>query len=162
MYYASKWNCLMSRIKIFYSLLFFIQPLLFSGCFIDKEIDCRMLFMMTIMNSTDDTITVVPGRNNGASSDVESFSFMEAIVAPLSAVTLEVDYRWTGTNNCSVICDDEDYNGDLFKMSFIKGDSLIEKRRIVPCKPCDKPADGIVTICKGCVAEFADTIYYGR
>jgi hypothetical protein len=152
----------MSRIKIIFSLIFVIQPLLLNGCFIDEEMDCRMHFTITIVNLADNTVKVVPTKNGRFSSEVKSFSINEAILEPSSAVTLEVDYSWVGSNNCAVDCIDKDWNGHLFEVSFMRGDSLIEKRRIVPCKPCDRPADKMVTICDDCVEEFADTIYYGR
>ena len=162
MYYRSKRKKSNTKIKIFYSLIFVVQPVLFNGCFIDEQINCRMHFALTVVNTTDDTLKVVPGKNGRYSSKVQSFSFKEAIVAPSLAVTLEVDYGWTGTNECAVGCIDEDYNGDLFEMSFFKGDSLIENRRIVPCTPCDEPSDDMIFICEDCVEEFADTIYFSR
>jgi hypothetical protein len=129
-------------------------------CWVHKQVDCYFQFDLCIVNTSNDTVKVVAEKNGEFSSKVESFSFNEALLYPKADTILQINYDWEGTDGCGAGCYNENYNGNLFLVSFWKGETLLEKKRIVPCKPCDQPQDEINHIKNGEV--FTDTLYYGR
>lgn len=133
-----------------------------TECFLHKPVDCRFNFNLCIMNLSEDTVNVVVKEKEGSTSKLKLFSFTKATLVPLENKMLRVEYEWSGTDGCGRGCDNNDHNGNLFLVDFLKEGTVQVSKRIVPCKPCDEPTEDILTINVDYDEEFTDTLYYGR
>ncbi|HAJ79187.1 MAG TPA: hypothetical protein DCO75_05400 [Fibrobacteres bacterium] len=131
--------------------------LVVSCIFSHESVNCRAVFYFSVMNNTQDTITV---KLNNRGRDIEKFSDNDYLVLPQAIQCDTVYYKWTGADYCYMDCSDKSYNGQVFIAKFYRHDSLILEKDIVPCVPCDTSYNKLITICEDCPYEVSDTLVF--